>query len=296
MRRLYENLKPSPDFARVHEELQRHPHLTPQLVWGEDRQTHPDGYGYSRFCELYQRCRQRLDAVLRQEHPAGERLFVDYAGATIPVHDPQGGPVREASLFVAVLGASNYTYAEATWSQGLDDWIGAHIRTFEFLGGVPKLVVPDNTRTGVSRACRYEPDLNRTYQDLAMDQGVAVLPARPRKPRDKAKVEAGVQIVQRWIVAALRHRRFFSLAELNAAIRERLEALNQRPFRKRPGCRARLFQELDRPALQPLPTERYEPHKWSTARVNIDYPIEFERHFTACLTCSPDRGSRSGPP
>jgi len=279
VRRLYENPRPAPDFARLHEELQRHPHLTLQLAWEEYRQSHPDGYAYSRFCELYQRWRQRLDVVLRQEHPAGEKLFVDFAGATIPVHDPQGGPVREASLFVAVLGASNYTYAEATWSQGLDDWIGAHIRTFEFLAGVPRLVVPDNTRSGVSRACRYEPDLNRTYHELAMHYGVAVLPARPRKPRDKAKVEVGVQIVQRWIVAALRHRRFFSLAELNAAIRERLEALNLRPFRKRPGCRVSLFQELDRPALQPLPAQRYELHEWSTARVNIDYHIEFERHY-----------------
>jgi transposase len=180
---------------------------------------------------------------------------------------------------VAVLGASNYTYAEATWGQGLGDWLGAHIRTFEFLGGVPRLVVPDNTRSGVSRACRYEPDLNRTYHELAMHYGVAVLPARPRKPRDKAKVEVGVQIVQRWIVAALRHRRFFSLAELNAAIRERLDVLNQRPFRKRPGCRASLFQELDQPALQPLPAQRYELHEWSTARVNIDYHLEFERHY-----------------
>jgi transposase len=279
VRRLYESQKPTPDFARLHEELQRHPYLTLQLAWEEYRQAHPEGYGYSRFCELYQNWRQRLDVVLRQEHQAGEKLFVDFAGATIPIHDPQGGPVREASLFVAVLGASNFTYAEATRSQGLQDWIGAHIRAFEFLGGVPKLVVPDNTRTGVSRACRYEPDLNRTYHELAMHYGVAVLPARPRKPRDKAKVEVGVQIVQRWIVAALRHRRFFSLAELNAAIRERLEALNQRPFRKRPGCRASLFQELDRPALQSLPAERYELHEWSTARVNIDYHIEFERHY-----------------
>jgi transposase len=185
VRHLYENPRPAPDFARLHEELQRHPHLTLQLAWEEYRQAHPDGYAYSRFCELYQHWRQRLDVVLRQEHPAGEKLFVDFAGATIPVHDPQGGPVREASLFVAVLGASNYTYAEATWGQGLGDWLGAHIRTFEFLGGVPRLVVPDNTRSGVSRACRYEPDLNRSYHELAMHYGVAVLPARPRKPRDK---------------------------------------------------------------------------------------------------------------
>src|SRR5437870_6081176 len=176
-------------------------------------------------------------------------------------------------------GASNYTYAEATESQELENWIGSHIRTFEFLGGVPKLVIPDNTRTGVNRACRYEPDLNRTYHELAMHYGVGVLPARPYKPRDKAKVETGVQIVQRWIVAALRHRKFFSLAELNQAIRELLTKLNQRPFRKRPGCRASLFQELDQPALGPLPRQRYEFHQWCTARANLDYHVELDRHY-----------------
>ena len=210
-RHVYPTRKPQPDFAQLHEELQRHPHLTLQLAWEEYRQAHPDGYAYSRFCELYQRWREQLDVVLRQEHAAGEKLFVDYAGATIPVHDPQGGPERQAAIFVAVLGASNYTYAEATGSQELEHWIGSHIRAFEFLGGVPKLVIPDNTRTGVNRACRYEPDLNRTYHELAMHYGVGVLPTRPYKPRDKAKVETGVQIVQRWIVAALRHRKFFSL-------------------------------------------------------------------------------------
>ncbi len=269
--------KPLPDFAQLHEELQRHPHLTLQLAWEEYRQAHPDGYAYSRFCELYQQWRQRLDVVLRQDHVAGEKLFVDYAGATIPIHDPQGGPERQAAIFVAVLGASNYTYAEATASQELEHWLGSHIRTFEFLGGVPKLVIPDNTRSGVNRACRYEPDLNRTYHELAMHYGVGVLPTRPYKPRDKAKVETGVQIVQRWIVAALRHRKFFSLAELNQAIRELLAKLNQRPFRKRPGCRASLFQELDRPTLGPLPCERFELQQWATARVNIDYHVEIDR-------------------
>jgi transposase len=278
-RRAYETRKSPPDFAQLHEELQRHPHLTLQLAWEEYRQAHPDGYAYSRFCELYQQWRQRLDVVLRQDHAAGEKLFVDYAGATIPIHDPQGGPERQAAIFVAVLGASNYTYAEATESQELENWIGSHIRTFEFMGGVPKLVIPDNTRTGVNRACRYEPDLNRTYHELAMHYGVGVLPARPYKPRDKAKVETGVQIVQRWIVAALRHRKFFSLAELNQAIRELLDKLNQRPFRKRPGCRASLFQELDRPALGPLPQDRFELQKWATARVNIDYHVEIDFHY-----------------
>jgi transposase len=278
-RRAYENRKQAPDFAQLHEELQRHPHLTLQLAWEEYRQAYPDGYAYSRFCELYQQWRQQLDVVLRQEHKAGEKLFVDYAGDTIPLYDPRGGPEREASIFVAVLGASNYTYAEATASQELENWIGSHIRAFEFLGGVPKLVIPDNTRTGVSRACRYEPDLNRTYHELAMHYGVGVLPARPYKPRDKAKVETGVLVVERWIVAALRHRKFFSLGELNQAIRELLEKLNQRPFRKRSGCRASLFQELDRPALGPLPGERYEFHEWSKARVNIDYHVEFDSHY-----------------
>lgn len=278
-RRVYESRKPAPDFAHLHEELQRHSHLTLQLAWEEYRQVHPDGYAYSRFCELYQQWRQQLDVVLRQEHKAGEKLFVDYAGDTISIYDPKGGPERPASIFVAVLGASNYTYAEATASQELEHWIGSHIRAFEFFQGVPKLVIPDNTKTGVHRACRYEPDLNRTYHELAMHYGVGVLPARPYKARDKAKAEAGVLLVERWILAALRHRQFFSLAELNEAIQELLVKLNQKAFRKRPGCRASLFEELDRPALGPLPRERYEFHEWAKARVNIDYHVEFDRHY-----------------
>jgi transposase len=278
-RRVYETQRPTPDFASLHQELQSHRHLTLQLLWEEYRQSHPDGYGYSRFTELYHRWRRQLDVVLRQEYKAGEKLFVDDAGDTIPLNDPKGGPERPAFIFVAVLGASNYTYAEATWSQGLEDWLGAHIRVFEFLGGCPKLVIPDNTRTGVSRACRYEPDLNRTYHELAMHCGVGVLPARPYKPRDKAKVEGGVLLVERWIVAALRHRKFFRLADLNQAIRERVGKLHQRPFRKREGSRATLFAELDRPALQPLPAERFELHHGTPARVNIDYHVQFDRHF-----------------
>jgi transposase len=271
--------RPPPDFPAIHQELQTHAHLTLQLLWQEYREANPAGYGYSRFCELYQRWRRHLDVVLRQEHVAGEKVFVDYAGATIPIYDPQTGTVQQAALFVAVLGASNYTYAEATESQQLPCWIGSHIRSFEFFGGVPKISVPDNLKSGVNHPCRYEPDLNRTYQEMAAHYGVAVIPARPRKPRDKAKVENGVQVVQRWIVAALRHRRFFSLGEANQAIGELLEKLNHRPFRKREGCRASLFAELDRPALQPLPAERYEFGEWATARVNIDYHVEFDHHY-----------------
>jgi len=271
--------RPVPDFARAHQELQSNRRLTLLLLWEEYRQNHPDGYGYSRFTELYHRWRRRLDVVLRHEHKAGEKLFVDYAGDTIPIHDPKGGPEHPASIFVAVLGASNYTYAEATWSQGLEDWLGAHVRAFEFLGGVPALVVPDNTKTGVRRACRYEPDLNPAYQELASHYGVGVVPTRPYRPRDKAKVENAVLLVERWIVAAVRHRKFFSLADLNQAICELLEKLNQRSFRKRTGSRASLFQELDRPALKPLPAERFQLHHWTQARVSIDYHVQFDLHF-----------------
>lgn len=274
-----ETRRPAPDFARLHQELRSHRHLTLQLLWEEYRQDHPKGYGYSRFCELYRHWRRHLDVVLRYEHKAGEKLFVDYAGDTIPIYDPKGGPDRPAYIFVAVLGASNYTYAEATWSQGLEDWLGAHVRTFVFLGAIPKLIVPDNARTGVSRVCCYEPDLNPAYQERARHYGVGVLPTRPRKPRDKAKVENAVLVVERWVVAALRHRCFFSLAELNQVIRELVEKLNQRPFRKRPGSRASLFQALDRPVLMPLPAERFELHHWTQARVNIDYHVQFDRHF-----------------
>ena len=271
--------KAEPDFAVVHEQLTSHKYVTLQLLWEEYIEQHPGGYRYSRFCELYQRWRRKLDVVLRQEHRAGEKLFVDYAGATIPVENPTTGEVRQAQLFVAVLGASSYSYAEATWSQQLPDWLSSHVRAFEFFGGVPEIVVPDNLRSGVTQACRYEPDLNRSYQDMATHYGVAVVPARPRKPRDKAKVEQGVQLAERWIVAALRKRSFTSLSALNQAIGELLERINRRAFRKRSGSRLSLYESLDRPALKPLPVERYELGEWKTARVNLDYHIEVERHY-----------------
>lgn len=274
------NKNPLPDFAAIHQDLQKHRNLTLQLVWDEYRQANPEGYGYSRFCELYRNWLGKRDVVLRQTHRAGEKLFVDYAGDKIPIWNPETGEVAlEASIFVAVLGASSYTYAEATESQDLPCWIGSHIRTFEFIGGLTEAIVPDNTRTGVSKACRYEPDLNPTYQEMAAHYGVAVVPARPYKPRDKAKVEVGVQVVQRWIVAALRHRKMFSLDELNSAIGELLVRLNQRPFRKREGSRASLFEQMDQPALRPLPAERYQFGKWKKTRVPLDYHVEADRHY-----------------
>jgi len=270
---------PQPDFASIQDQLKQHSNLTLALVWEEYRQVQPDGYRYSRFCELYQRWRRKQEVVLRQEHKAGEKLFVDWAGDTVPIYDPRGGPTQQAHLFVAVLGASSYTYAEATCDEQLASWIGAHVRAFEFYQGTPKLVVPDNTKTGVTKACRYDPDLNPTYQEMAMHYGIGVVPARPYKPRDKAKVESGVQLVERWIIAAFRHRKFFSIEELNRAIRELRDRINQRPFRKREGSRASQFAALDRPALNPLPAEPFDLSQWSRARVNIDYHIAFDTNY-----------------
>ena len=271
--------RPVVDFAELHRQLITHKHVTLQLLWEEYRENHPDGYGYSRFCELFQRWNRNQDVVLRQEHRAGEKMFVDWAGPTVPIFDCRTGEAEPASLFVAVLGASTYTFAWAALNQTLPNWIDCHLRAFEHFSGVTKLIVPDNPRTGVDRACRYEPDLNRTYHEMSQHYGTAVMPARPRKPRDKAKVENGVLVAERWIVAALRHRKFFSLGELNEAIAALLDRLNHRPFRKREGTRASLFAELDRPALQPLPAERYEMAEWKTVRASIDYHVEVDRHY-----------------
>jgi transposase len=268
-----------PDWEQIQQELQTHKDLTLQLVWQEQREANPDGYGYSRFCELYRRWLTKLDLVLRQEHRAGEKMFVDYAGATIPIHDPQSGEVHPAAIFVAVLGASSYTFAEVTSGQDLRNWIGSHMRAFEFFGGVVEVVVPDNLKSAVTHPSYYEPDLNPTYRDLGEHYGVAIIPARPYRARDKAKVEVGVQVVQRWIVAALRKRKFFSLDEVNQAIAELLVRLNQRPFRKREGTRATLFAQLDQPTLKPLPATRYQFGEWKKPRVNIDYHVEVERHY-----------------
>jgi len=267
-----------PDYAEVHREL-RGKGVTLMLLWTEYKVLHPDGLMYSAFCERYRAWRGHLDVVMRQTHIAGDKLFVDYAGHTMPVIDRMTGEVRQAQIFVAVLGASNYTYAEATWTQSLPDWIGAHTRAFTFFGGVPNIVVPDNLKSGVTRAHRYDPDLNPTYQDMATHYGVAVVPTRVRKPQDKAKVEVGVQIVERTILAVLRHRQFFSLAELNDAIAELLTRLNQRPFKKLPGSRRSQFEAIDRPALKLLPMTPYEYAEWKRARVHIDYHIEVERHY-----------------
>ena len=269
--------KPLPDWGAIHAE--RRDGTTLQILWEEYQAAHPNGYGYSYFCDLYQEFARTVDVTMRQTHVAGEKAFVDYAGQTVPVIDGGTGEIRSAAVFVAVLGASNFTYAEATWTQGLADWIGSHVRALAYFNGVPKVIVPDNLKSGVTRPCFYDPEINPTYADFARHYQVAILPARVRKPRDKAKAEAGVQFVQRWLLAQLRHQRFFSLAALNEAIRGLLERLNDRPFRKIPGSRRSLFQTLDRPALGALPATPYEYAEWKGAKVNIDYHVEYDRHY-----------------
>ena len=270
--------RPVPDWAVVQQELKRKG-VTLQLLWAEYRAQHPDGYRYTQFCRHYHAWAARVEPALRQVHVAGEKCFVDYAGPTVPVTDPATGERRDAQVFVGALGASHLLYVEATWTQGLADWIAAHVRMLEYLGGVPALLVPDNLKAGVQHACYYEPTLHPTYQDFAAHYGTAVLPARARHPRDKAKVETGVQIVEREILAPLRHDVFHSLVELNDVLADGRERVNGRPFQKLAGTRRTLFEQLDRPALRPLPAARYELAEWRTAKVNIDYHIAVDRHL-----------------
>lgn len=268
-----------PDFARVSQEL-KHKGVTKQLLWQEYRQQHPDdGYSYAQFCHRYREWQGCQKRSMRQFHHAGEKLFVDYCGPTLPVVNPDTGEIREAQVFVAVLGASNYTYACASWSQQQSDWLQAHVKAFEFFGGVPEMVIPDCLKSAVRKVHRYEPDINPAYSQLAAHYGVAVIPARPYKPKDKAKVEVAVQIVERWIMARLRHQTFFTLAELNQAIAALLEDLNQRPFKQLPGCRRSQFEQLDQAVLRPLPAQPYQYTEIKQAKVHIDYHIEYDKHY-----------------
>jgi len=272
--------RPPPDCEYIYNELctYRKFNLTLTQLWLEYKEKHPDGYQYTQFCEHYWRWLKKLDYCMRQEHRGGEKLFIDYSDG-LSIVDRLTGELVLTQLFVAVWGASNYTYAEATLSQTLADWIGSHARAFEYFGCVPRVLVPDNLRSGVTKASRYEPDLNPTYAEMAEHYGCAVLPARPRKPRDKAKVEAGVLIAQRWILAVLRHRTFYSLAEINAAIRECLEHFNTRPLRKAKKSRRELFETMDHPNALSLPARSYEYAEWYKAKVHLDYHIEVDHHY-----------------
>ncbi|MBM3126789.1 MAG: IS21 family transposase [Chloroflexi bacterium] len=270
--------KALPDWTQVHAELRKQ-NVTLKLLWTEYKEAYPDGFQYSQYCERYRQWAATLNPPMRLVHKAGEKLFVDYAGDTVPLVDPQTGEITQAQIFVAVLGASSYTYAEAQPSQELEHWIGGHVRALTFMDGVPLVVVPDNLKSGVKHPSRYEPDLNPTYQELARHYGFAVIPARVRRPRDKAKVEVGVQVVERWILARLRHQTFFSLTSLNQAIRQLLNELNCRPMGHLQKSRQELFDAVDRPALHLLPATPYEFARLKTCRVNIDYHVEYNKHY-----------------
>lgn len=268
-----------PDWVAVHQELKRKG-VTKHLLWEEYTQHYPNrSYSYPQYCFLYKEWTKKQRRSMRQVHKAGDKLFVDYAGQTVPIVNGDTGEIKTAQIFVAVLGASNYTYCEATWTQSLPDWLSSHARALTFFGGAPRLIVPDNLKSGVSKPCRYDPDLNPAYQQLAVHYGCAVMPARPYKPQDKSKAEVGVQVIERWILARLRHQTFFSLAELNHCIGGLLEAVNQKPFQQLKGSRQQWFESLDSPALQPLPRHPYQYTDIKTVKVNVDYHIQYDDHL-----------------
>lgn len=270
--------RPLPDWKQLDTQLKRKG-VTLRLLWEEYRTDCPEGLGYSQFCKCFSDFRGTLDPRMRQTHKAGEKLFVDYAGLTLPLIDAATGEIQQVQIFVATLGASSYTFAEATLTQSVSDWIGSHVRAFAFFGGVPEVLVCDNLKSGVTTPCRYEPELQRTYEEMAISYKTAILPARVVKPRDKAKVEAGVQSVEERLLAPLRNRQFFSLAQINQALAPLLAQLNARPMQGRDQSRADLFAALDQPALNPLPQRPYELGFWSRARVNLDYHITVDDRY-----------------
>lgn len=272
-----DSAREEPDCTWIHRERTR-PGVTLQLLHVEYLEKYPGGYQYTAFCDRFRAWCARRGLVMRHVHVAGDKLFVDYSGKRPSIVDRATGEVIPVELFVAVLGGSNYTYAEATLTQRGPDWIASHVRALEYMGGVPKALVCDQLKSGVTRACRYEPEVQRTYEDLATHYGTTVLPARPYKPRDKAKVEGTVLIVQRWILARIRNEVFHSLSALNTRIRELLVDLNARVMRRYGKSRRELFESTERAALGALPSSRFEHAEWKKATVNIDYHVLFDTH------------------
>jgi len=270
--------RPLPDFEYIHQELKKKS-VTMYLLWQEYKQVNANGYKYCQFRKYYYQYVKKIDVTLRQRHKFGESMFVDYAGQTVPIYDRITGAIASAQIFVAVLGGSNYTYAEATADQSLPSWTGSHVHSFEYFGGVPERVVPDNLKSGVTKANRYEPDINPTFREMGAYYQTVIMPARVRHPQDKAKVESGVLIVERWILAALRNHKFFSLGELNEAIRGLLIILNQRKFKKMDGSRESVFLAYEKQTLKALPARPWEYAQWKKATVNIDYHIELEKYY-----------------
>ncbi|MDD2201354.1 MAG: IS21 family transposase [Firmicutes bacterium] len=271
--------RPMPKWEQIHRELKSKKSVTLQLLWYEYKQENPDGVQYSQFCAYYREWVRKLDVVMRQTHRAGEKMFVDFAGQTVPIRDRTSGEIKEAYVYVAVLGASNYTYSEATMTQDLKSWVNLTRNALEFFKGSTEIWIPDNLKTGVTNACRYEPDINPTYSEMAEHYGAVVIPTRPRKPRDKAKVEKGVQVVEQWILAAIRKITFFDLHQLNGVIKEKLDVLNNKPFQKMDGTRRSVYEQIDKPALKPLPQTPYVFARWKKATANIDYHISVDHNL-----------------
>jgi transposase len=270
--------RPLPEWEVVHREL-RKKGMTLRLLWREYRDVHPDGLGYTQFCERYRAFIKTITPVMRQIHKAGEKTFVDYAGMIVPWIDPATGEIHEAQIFVGALGASQFMFVEATATQQLPDWIQSHVRMWECFGGVSEVVVPDNLLSGVTKPHHYDPDVNANYQHLSEHYGFAIVPARVREPKDKAKVENAVGIVERQILAPLRHMTFTSIGEINAAIKPRLHVVNNQSFQKMKTSRRELFESIDKPALKPLPLERYQYAEWVNAKIHIDYHFVFDDHY-----------------
>ncbi len=294
--------RPVPEWREVHRELRAGKHVTLRLLWLEWKEAHPEGWGYSQFCAHYERWLGGQDVVMRLSYPAGERTFVDFSGDKVPITDPATGEVADAEVFVAVLGASGMLYVEATADQALHSWLMAHVHAWEAYGGVTVATTPDNLKSGVTKACYYDPEINRSYSEMADHYGTVILPTRTYRPRDKAAVEAGVLVVERWVLAPLRKWQFFSLAELNKAIRQKVAELNERAFRGEPTSRRELFEELERPALKALPAQRYELAEWKKVTVNIDYHVEYSdssgHHYysvpyTSCTKSSKLRATKA---
>jgi len=270
--------RPLPDFNYIHAEYKKKG-VTLELLWGEYREEHPDGLGLTQFCEHYRRYVKSLGLSMRQEHKAGDKVFSDFAGKTLPITDPNTGEIKPAHLFVTALGASNFIFADLFSDESVESWCNGHAGAFEYYGGCPKFCVPDNPKPVVTKACPYEPDLNPNFAQMSAHYDVVVIPARVRRPKDKAAVEAAVGLATRWVLAVLRKRTFFSLAEARTAVRELVDKLNDRPFKKMPGSRRSLFESIERSALKPLPPVRYEYSDFKKASVNIDYHVEYDKHF-----------------
>lgn len=270
--------KQGPDYQYIHDELKR-PHVNLRLLWTEYREQYPDGLAYSQFCNRYRSWAAKTKAVMCLDHKPGYEMFVDWAGSKMEVIDSETGEILAAHLFVSTIGTSGYPYVEAFPSECLEYWITAHVNAFRYYGGVPHILVPDNLKTGVKKASNYDPELNKTYLELSEHYGCAIIPARPGKPKDKASVEGTVGDISTWIIAALRHQRFFSFYQLNEAIREKLREFSRKPFQKKEGSRESVFLEIDRPALKPLPSTAYEIAEWKKATVSFDYHIEVDRMY-----------------